>query len=142
MINANLHVEDFFPELNAWVEEKLKRSLNEGAAAMKTTAEAQAHGLGDVGEFELVPAARTYGGFRAGVNARNKKFHIFDKGSLGKRTAKLKRDRRKPSWDVNRGGGYTATRSGDLEGKGVTPRNISSRARAAGRAAMFAAIRR
>lgn len=88
-----------------------------------------------VGMFQVIPAAGSWDGFSAGIKSYNPLWRIYDKGTLGKRTAALKKPRRKTTWEVKRAkdaAAYQAQR-GDVGGKGIDPAHISNAARTAGR---------
>lgn len=139
MITSTIRTFDYLPRLTLELERRTVRALNAAAAAGAAVANERATGITS---FSVIPAERGPEGFVSAIRARNPIWRVFDKGSLGKRTARLKRDRRKDSWQVTRRGTtYTAHR-GDIDGKGIAPRSISNPARTAGRAALLAAIRR
>lgn len=105
-------------------------------AAARAAAQVANAGLGDVDEYVPTRSRGTFEGFAAGIRSRRFLGVIFDKGTLGKRTKALKRNRRKDTWTVKRRGAeYTAHRR-DIEGKGIAPRNVLGRARSLGRKAM------
>lgn len=88
-----------------------------------------------IGVFQVIPASGSWDGFSSGIKSYNPLWRIYDKGTLGKRTAALKKPRRKTSWQVTRAkdsAPYEAHR-GDVDGKGIGPSHISNRARTAGR---------
>jgi hypothetical protein len=139
MITSTIRTFDHFPQLTAEIEARTVRALDHAASAGAAVANAAGE---RISTFIVVPAHPTGQGFASGIRARNPLWRIFDKGSLGKRHARLKKDRRMDEWMVNRGGSpYTASR-GDTTGKGVEPRNISTPARTAGRRALLDGILR
>lgn len=140
MITARVNVFADFPAITAELEARTVRACDEAAVAGRSVAEAQAEGISDV---LIVATHPTADGFRSGIKFTKHQWLVFDKGSLGKRTARLKRpNSRKESWRVRRGTNpYTAHRR-DVTGKGIAARNISNPARAAGRKALIAGIHR
>jgi hypothetical protein len=96
----------------------------------------------------------TVDGYSAGIKSRRKSSQtrggkpnatpiawMFDRGTLGNRTRRLKRPR-KESWTSSRGGSpYTAHRR-DIAGKGIKPERFFGKARAAGRAKLLERIQR
>lgn len=133
---------DGFAVVERRMEQKARQAVDAAAHAAAKVAEQQASGIS---EFRVLPARGTHEGFVSGVKALNPLVRIFDKGSLGKRRGRLKRDRRKDSWKVTRKGTtYTAHRKPEaLTGStGVQARNIFGPARAAGRKALKAALHR
>jgi hypothetical protein len=139
MITSSINVHENFGAVDAAVDEITKRALNAAAAAGSAAAEQQA---GNVADWKAIPAHGTATGFASGIKADTPLWRVYDKGSLGKRTARLKQDRRKPEWQVNRGTNpYTARRRSTSTG-GVAGRNISNPARTAGRKALKAALTR
>lgn len=144
MITSTIKTFERFPELTAEVEALTLRALEEAAKDGQAVADERADG---VTTFNVIPAHRTATGFASGLRARNSIWRVFDKGSLGKRGARLKRPNlRAAAWTVrpgesNRSGPYTAHR-GDVEGKGIAARQISNPARTAGRHALIEALRR
>lgn len=140
MTVARVNTFSFFPQLTAEIEARTLRALEDAAAVGKAVAEERANTPKPIAHFEVVPVRGIGDGFASGVKA-GPLTRIFDKGSLGKHSGELKRDRR-PSWEVKRGSNpYTASRSDDLSGKGVSPRRIITPARLAGRKALIAGIR-
>lgn len=141
MITSRVSAIDDFGRVIDEVERRSTRALNDAARAAAQTFEERAAGIPG-SEITVIPAHGTHNGFAAGIRARGPLWRIFDKGSLGKRTARLKRNRRKDSWTVKRGDGeHTADRR-DVDGKGIAARNISNPARTAGRKALIRGIRR
>lgn len=139
MINAHIDFEDHFDRLDARIEARVLAALDEGARAMAAKANQQAQGKF---HFSVIPGRRTLSGWAAAISADNKKWRIFDKGSLGERHVRLKRDRRKEAWKVSRRGSeYTAHRQ-HLDTGGVQPLNISNPAKLAGLKALIAALGR
>ena len=139
MITSRIRTFETFPQLTAHVEELTMRALAQAAEAGKAAADERAQGIT---EFSVVVPRRTADGFASGIRARNPIWRVFDKGSLGKRTARLKRPNlRKDSWKVSRRGSTYEAHRGDTAGEGVAPRTISNPARTAGRRALLAAIR-
>jgi hypothetical protein len=143
MINAHVTFEDHFDRLDEQIERRVLEALDEGAAVMAAVATEKA---GNVSSFNPMPARRTLSGWASAVSATNKKFRIFDKGSLGKRHVHLKgADRRKDSWPVRPGQAnrtsYEAHRE-HLDTGGVEARNISNPAKLAGLKALRAALGR
>ena len=114
------------------------------AAAAVANEKAHTEAGKEISTFQTIPAHGTANGFASGIKGRNPLWRIYDKGTLGKRTAALKgRNRRKDTWTVKRGGSeYEARRRSDTSGKGISARNISNAARTAGRKALTAALRR
>jgi hypothetical protein len=143
MINAHVTFEDHFDRLEAKIEERVLAALDEGARVMASKANAQAEGKFT---FRVIAARRTLSGWAAAISADNKKWRIFDKGSLGERHVQLKgHDRRKADWPVRPGkagrGGYEAHRKSTTTG-GVEPLNISNPAKLAGLKALVTALGR
>lgn len=143
MINAHVTFEDHFDRLDEEIERKVLVALDEGARAMAGVATSRGEGIA---QFHVLPARRTLSGWAAAVSADNKKFRIFDKGSLGKRHVHLKgHDRRKDTWPVRPGeadrDGYEAHRRHTDTG-GVEGRNITGPAKLAGLKALVAALGR
>ena len=66
---------------------------------------------------------------------------FFDQGTLGRRKKPTKRPG-KSSWTVRRRGGAHTAHRHDVAGKGIKPQRFFGKARAAGRAALLAAIHR
>jgi hypothetical protein len=130
----------FFPELTAQIEARTIRALEAAAATGKAVAEERANTPKPIAHFETVEVHSIGDGYASGLRA-GPLTRIFDKGSLGQHTGELKRGRT-PSWETSRGSNpYTAHRSDDLSGKGVSPRRIINPARLAGRKALIAGIR-
>lgn len=137
MITSRVQAIPRFGELEELIQARTQAALNAAAAAGVEVANARAQGIT---EFHVLPAGRAPEGYRSGIKAANPIWHVFDKGSLGKRVAKLKRDRRKDSWPVTRKRTtYTAHRRSTDTG-GVDARNIANPARTAGRHALLAAL--
>lgn len=140
MITSTIRTFDHFPQLTAEIEARTIRALDEAATAGAAVANAASERIRTT--FSVIPAQASVDGFASGIKARNPIWRVFDKGSLGKRHARLKQDRRKDVWPVDRRGSeYTAHR-GDTTGKGIEPYNISTPARAAGRRALLNGILR
>lgn len=146
MIRSTIDVRDNFGHVSELMRRKSLQALQEAAAAGQRTAERQAvtgagHRVSTF--FTIHPHADGQGGFVAGIKHKNPLANIFDKGSLGKRTARLKNPgRRKSQWPVKRGANPYVARRGDTTGEGVAPLSIYTTARAAGRRALLAALRR
>lgn len=139
MIRAHITFEDHFDRLDEEIDLRVLAALNEGAAVMAGVANAKA---GNVATFTPMPARRTLSGWASAVHASNPIWRVFDKGSLGNRHVRLKKERRKDSWQVTRRGTtYTAHRQSTSTG-GVQPRNISNPAKLAGLKALLAALGR
>lgn len=143
MINAHVSFEDHFDLLDEIIERRVLEALDAGAEAMVETANARAEGIST---FSVLAARRTLSGWASAVSAKNKKFRIFDKGSLGQRHVALKgHDRRKESWPVRPGltnrAGYEAHRQHTDTG-GVAARDITNPAKRAGLKALRAALGR
>jgi hypothetical protein len=140
MINARITFEDHFDLLDEQIEARVLLGLNEGAAVMAEVANSRSQGIKTT--FHPMPARRTLSGWASAVSASNPIWRVFDKGSLGNRHVRLKRDRRKDSWPVSRKGTtYTAHRRSTETG-GVAARNISNPAKLAGLKALLAALGR
>lgn len=142
MIGSSVRIRDDFGELTAAVDRQTIDALNAAAAAGRAVAQERSAGTGSDTEWTIIPAHATHEGFAAGIRARTPTWRIFNKGSLGKRTAALKQPgRRKEFWEVKRGANvYTANR-GDVTDKGVAAKNISNPARTAGRRTLLERIR-
>lgn len=139
MISSTINVHENIGAIDAAIDRITKRALNAAAHAAAAAANQK---TGNVADWTTVPARGTSNGFASGIKADTPIWRVYDKGSLGKRTAKLKKDRRKPEWQVNRGANpYTAHRRSTTTG-GVAARNISNPARTAGRKALKAALHR
>lgn len=140
MITSTVQVHDSFGEINVAIDRKTVRGLNDAARAAADVAEQKS---GNIAEWNVIPAHGTANGFASGIKASNPLPNVFDKGSLGKRTARLKDPRRKEDWRVVRKGSnpYTAHRR-DVAGKGVAARNIRNPARTAGRKILNASVAR
>jgi len=125
------------------MDEEMKKRARVAVESAARAAATVANGRYPDGNFHAKPARGTHDGVAAGVGG-NPLAHIFNKGSLGRHVGALKRDRRKDSWPVRRGAGYTATRQPEaLTGNtGVAARDIFGPARRAGRKALQAALRR
>ncbi len=140
MTTSRVSTFTFFPELTAEIETRTLRALETAALAGKAVAEQRANTPKPIAHFETVPVRSVGDGYASGLRA-GPLTRIFDKGSLGQHAGEPKRGR-KPDWEVNRGSNpYTAHRSDDLSGKGVSPRRIILPARLAGRKALIAGIR-
>jgi hypothetical protein len=140
MITSTVKTFERFPELTAAIEALTLRALDAAAHAGQAVADDRASGITT---FSIVPAQRSLEGFSAGIRAHNSIWRVFDKGSLGKRTARLKRPGlRKTDWNVERRGSVYTAHRGDVSGKGVDARTISNPARTAGRHALLAALTR
>lgn len=138
MITSTVVVHDRGNTINQLLDRKIVRALNAAAVAAANVANEKS---GNVGDWAVVPAHGTFNGYESGIRADSPLWHVFDKGSLGKRTARLKQNRRKAEWRVVRRGAnpYVAHRR-DIQGKGVDARHISNPARTAGRKALKAAL--
>lgn len=125
------------------VDEELQRRARRAVGEAARTAAVVASARSRDWPFRSKGARGTHRGYEAGV-VGNPLTHIFNKGSLGRRSAALKRDRRKDSWAVKRGSGYTADRHPEaLTGDhGVAARDIFRPAILAGRRALKAALKR
>lgn len=146
MITSTVKVLDDFGRIDEMIDRKTVAALNDAAHAAAGVAEEKAHTESgkEISTFDVIPAHGTGNGFASGIKGRNPLWRIYDKGTLGKRTAALKgRNRRKDTWTVKRAGSeYEARRRSDTSGKGISARNISNAARTAGRKALTAALRR
>jgi hypothetical protein len=139
MINARVTYEDHFDKFTEQIEQRIMAALNEGAVAMAEVASSRSQGIT---EFSPMRARKTLSGYASGASARNPIWRVFDKGSLGNRHVRLKKDRRKDSWQVTRRGTtYTAHRQSTSTG-GVQARNISNPAKLAGLKTLIAALGR
>jgi hypothetical protein len=147
MIRSRLVVRDSFGRLNELLEQKAIAGLN--AAAQTASRVAQEDASIDL-ELETIPAHPSEAAYSAGITSRkrsrsdgSKLATYFDKGTLGKRRAKLgARSKRKDSWKVNRGGaGYVAHRHELDPEKGIAAENFFAKARTAGRRALIDAVR-
>lgn len=137
MIRSTVNAFPHFGELAAKIERRSIQALEQAAHAGAQAANQQASGITD---FHVTTVDRDFAGYTVGIRAKNPIWRVFDKGSLGNRVARLKRERRKDSWQVTRKGTtYTAHRRSTDTG-GVKARNISNPARTAGRRALLAAI--
>lgn len=145
MIKANVDVRNEFGKVTESMRRQSLQALAQAAEAGKQTAERQARTEAghQVSTFWVVHPHGDADGFASGIRHKNPLANIYDKGSLGKRTARLKNPgRRKQAWPVQRKNAnpYTAHRQETLGG--VAPLNIYNQARAAGRRALLAALRR
>lgn len=139
MIKSTIHTFDTLPHLTEKMLEKTRVALDHAAEAGKEVAEQRAEGIST---FTAIPAHPVAEGLAAGIRGSNPLFRIFDKGSLGKRTARLKRPNlRKESWKVGRKGSAYEAHRRDVEGKGISARQITNPARTAGRKALIERIR-
>lgn len=138
MITSTVRSFDYFAEFTDEIEARTLAALEEAAGAARSVADERAQGIST---FSVVEPHRVAEGWASGISGANKKWRIFDKGSLGKRTAKLKRDRRKDSWPVSRRGSTYEAHRRDVTGKGIAARNISNPARLAGRKKLLSGIR-
>jgi hypothetical protein len=148
VIRSQVKLFEQFGKVTEQVERLAVEGLN--AAAREAAQVAQTHASFDL-ELEVIPAHDDVDGYSAGIKSRKQGRSsavliagFFDKGTLGKRTAKLgARSRRKESWEVKRDtGGYTAKRHEITAEMGVEAQHFFGKARAAGRRAMLARIRR
>lgn len=132
MIRSHIDLTDRMGEITIELERRTVVALNEAAIEAARVADAAANTPKPIAHFAAVPAVNVGDGYASAVRT-TPLTRIFDHGSLGKRNARLKEDRREPEWEVKRGSNpYTAHR-GDIEGKGIAPRNILNAARRAGR---------
>jgi hypothetical protein len=148
VIRSSVKVFQRFPEITQRVELAAREGLDEAAAEAAAVAQA---GASINLELEIIGARGDVVGYSAGITSRKQTrtegkttpiAWFFDRGTLGKRTKALKRPR-KNEWTVNRGGSsYVATRSSDLEGKGVTAERFFGPARTAGRRKLLARLAR
>ncbi len=140
MITSRVVVHDQAGKIDEHLDRKIVRALN---AAASTAAQVANEKSGNVSDWTPVRAHGTENGFASGISSDSPLYRVFDKGSLGQRTARLKDSRRKPDWEVVQRGAnpYTAHRRSTSSG-GVRPRNIINPARTAGRKALFAHISR
>lgn len=141
MIKATVNIENHFDKVTEEIRRRSLQGLADAAREGERVAQRQA---GTVTTFFTVHPTGDADGFHSGIKAKNRLINIFDKGSLGKRTAPLKHPgRRKSEWPVSRKGAnpYVARR-GDTTNEGIEPRNILTLARAAGRRALLAALKR
>lgn len=131
MIKSTIRTFDTLPHLTDRMLEKTRDAVDAAAEAGQEVAEEQARGIST---FDVIPAHDVVEGIAAGIHANNPLFRIFDKGSLGKRTARLKRpESRKEQWKVERRSSVYEAHRGNVEGKGITARQITAPARLAGR---------
>jgi hypothetical protein len=138
-VKSTIRTFDYFPALTAEIEARTRAALVAAAEAGMEVANEKAADISTKIHFRVLPVHETTEGLSAGIKSSTPLFRIFDKGSLGKHRGHLKRGR-KSSWDVKRrGSSYTAHR-GDVEGKGIEPRDITNPARAAGRKALIDGI--
>jgi hypothetical protein len=93
MTTARINVLDRFDEMTLELERRTVVALDAAAAEAAAVAEKQANEPKPIAHFSVVPAHNIGTGYASGVKA-GPLTHIFDKGSLGKRTAKLKRGSR------------------------------------------------
>ena len=145
MIQTKVSLDDHFQVVTAAVRRKSLQALEDAAqaGARDATEHARTEAGHTVSTFRVVHPRADGTGYVSGIKANNRLLNIFDKGSLGKRTAPLKQaGRRKPFWQVNRGTNPYTARRGDTAGEGIAPLNVKTRARAAGRRALIAALRR
>jgi hypothetical protein len=141
MIKSTIRTYDTIPHLTARLREQTVAALDAAAEAGKEVADERGQGIHDA-TFTIVPAHDFGERIIAGVLAKSPLYRIFDKGSLGKRTAALKRPNlRKEKWPVNRRGAAYEAHRGDITGKGVSARQITNPARTAGRRALLERIR-
>lgn len=140
-VTANVRVTDLTERLFDAMRAKTISGLEAAENVGKTVFDQRASGIT---ETNTTGVHTTGTGYASGIRARNAIYRVFDKGSLGKRKVKLKRPNlRKSTWQVRQQRrGYTAHRSDDLAGKGISPRDITNPARAAGKHALEQAIRR
>lgn len=136
MIKSTVKVFQDFPRITALIEARTIEACDAAAEAGVAVARERAAGVSDV---EIVPTRPTVNGYASGIKFEKFIWRFFDKGTLGKHVGKLKRNRRE-TWTVNRDNPYVAHR-GDIQGKGIAPRRISSPARTAGRRALIARLR-
>jgi len=146
VIRTSIDVRDSLGTVSDLMRRKSLQALADAAQQGKLAAETKARTTGgrQVSTFATVHAHADGADLVSGIRRRNPLLNIFDKGSLGKRTARLKHPgRRKSDWPVTRRGAnpYTAHR-GDTTGEGIAPLNVLTTARAAGRRALLAALRR
>lgn len=145
MIRATVQLEDHFAVVDETVKRRSLQALENAAqaGAREATERARTEAGHTISTFRVVHPRADGSGYVSGIKANNRLLNIFDKGSLGKRTARLKNPgRRKPFWDVNRGANPYVAHRGETEGEGIAPLRITTRARAAGRRALLAALRR
>ena len=130
-----------FQEITVLLEERTKLALS--GAALEATSVANAVG-GKYANFKYVAVHPIPDGWESAVEVDNRLLaNIYDKGTLGKHTGKLKQPgRRKASWTVKqRNRTYTAHRR-DVTGKGVKGTGWRNKARAAGRKVLLAEVNR
>lgn len=133
MIRSTIHLTERFDLITLELEKTAVVALDLAAAEAMAVAEQAANSPKPIAHFSVIPARNVGDGYESGVKA-GPLVRIFEKGSLGKRTGKLKRGAGKPEWEVNRGANpYTAHRHDDLSGKGVSARHPFQLARKAGR---------
>jgi hypothetical protein len=146
MIKSTVDLRDNFGNVTQLMRRKSLQALEEAAEEGQRTAERQAvtaAGRRVSTFFTIHPHADGRDGFVSGIKHKNPLANIFDKGSLGKRTARLKNPgRRKTDWPVKRGANPYVAHRGDTTGEGVAPLSIYTKARAAGRRALLAALAR
>jgi len=145
VIRATVDVRDDFHKVTDAMRHKSIQALEQAAQAGHVAAQeaARTEAGKTVSSFFVVHPTGTHEGFVAGLKAKNRLINIYEKGSLGKRQAALKNPgRRKPLWEVKRGTNPYVAHRGDTTGEGIAPLHILTRARAAGRRALLAALRR
>lgn len=140
MIKSRVDVTDRFAQVTLEIERRTIRALNAAAVEAAKVADRQANTPKPIARFVVIPARNIGDGFRSAVKA-GPLARIFDHGSLGKRDAKLKQQRPKPSWQVNRGTNPYLARRGDTSDEGIEPRKILTPARKAGRAVLLSRLR-
>lgn len=145
MIRSQIKVFQRFPEITKRVEEACKEGLD--LAAAEAAAVAQASASIDL-KLEVMPAEGTVDGYSAGIKSRRTSSKgrrggtadqnetpiawMFDRGTLGKRTKKLKQPR-KESWPVTRKGTSHVAHRHDVTGKGIDAEHFFGKGRTAGR---------
>lgn len=145
ILRATVDVRDNFQAVTDAIRRKSAQAVEDAAQAGHIAAQerAQTDDGKTITTFFVVHPTGTIDGFVTGIKAKNRLLNIFEKGSLGKRTAALKNPgRRKDFWNVNRGTNPYVAHRGDTTGEGIAPRHILTYARAAGRRALLAALRR
>jgi hypothetical protein len=137
-VKSTIRTFDHFPILTAEIEQRTRIALAAAAEAGMEVANEKGAGISS---FRLVPVHESVDGYASGIKANNPLYRIFDKGSLGKRRAKLKRPgSRKSDWSVSRRGSVYTAHRGDVADKGISARDITNPARAAGRKALIDGI--
>jgi hypothetical protein len=140
-VKSTIRTFDHFPILTAEIEQRTRVALAAAAeVGMEVANEKAVTANGRrISSFRIVPVHESVEGYASGIRANNPLYRIFNKGSLGKHRGKLKRSG-KDSWDVNRRGSVYTAHRGDVADKGISARDITNPARAAGRKALIDGI--